>query len=79
MAERRDPMMLDVPPELRSGRLLLRPRFGDGGTVCRTVLASMAEVKAWMPWATDAYGPRDAELWCRRSAIRFLARKSWRT
>jgi RimJ/RimL family protein N-acetyltransferase len=71
-----DPLMLDVPAELRTQRLLLRvPRPGDGERVCRTVRASLDELKAWMPWATDGYGPRDAEQWCRRGAAQFLARE----
>lgn len=71
-----DPLMLDVPTELRTRRLLLRvPRPGDGELVCRTVRASLAELKVWLPWATDAYGPRDAEQWCRRGAWQFLTRE----
>lgn len=71
-----DPLMLDVPHELRTERLLLRaPWFGDGAMVCATVRASLAELKAWMPWATDAYGTNDAEQWCRRSAVKFLSRE----
>lgn len=71
-----DPLMLDVPHELRTTRLLLRaPQFGDGAVVCATVRASLAELKAWMPWATDGYGPNDAEQWCRRSAVKFLSRE----
>ncbi len=71
-----DPLMLDVPHELRTERLLLRaPQFGDGAVVCATVRASLNELKAWMSWATDAYGPNDAEQWCRRNAVKFLSRE----
>jgi ribosomal-protein-serine acetyltransferase len=70
-----DPLMRHVPFEMRTERLLLRaPRFEDGELVCATVRASLPELKAWMAWATDAYGPNDAEQWCRRSAVKFLSR-----
>ena len=71
-----EPLMLDVPSELRTERLLLRaPRFGDGAMVCATVRRSLAELNAWMNWATDAYSPDDGERWCRGSAVKFLSRE----
>lgn len=75
-SDKPDPLMLDVPVELRTPRLYLRaPRPGDGEQVCRTVRASLAELKAWMPWAMDGYAPQDAEQWCRRGAAQFLSRE----
>jgi hypothetical protein len=57
-----EPLMLDFPPEITTERLLLRaPRFGDGKRVCATVRSSLAELKPWMIWATDAYGPTEGE------------------
>jgi ribosomal-protein-serine acetyltransferase len=70
------PLLLDVPEEIRTQRLFLRaPRIGDGATVFPTARDSMAELKAWMPWASDAYSLDDAEKWCRSSAARFTARE----
>ena len=71
-----DPLMLNIPDQLQTQRLLLcAPRFGDGKIICATVLASLAELKAWMLWATDTYSQDDAEQWCRRGAVRFLSRE----
>jgi RimJ/RimL family protein N-acetyltransferase len=71
-----EPLLTDVPERIETPRLVLRvPRAGDGATILAAVLASLAELKVWMPWATDAYGLTDSESWCRRSAARFLARE----
>ncbi len=72
-----DPLMYDVPDEIRTERLHLRvPRAGDGARICPGVRASMAELKQWMPWAKTDYAEADAELWCRKSFFEFHARKS---
>jgi RimJ/RimL family protein N-acetyltransferase len=69
------PLRLEIPSEIATERLLLRtPRTGDGAVIIDAVLASLAELKLWMPWATDSYNLGDAEDWCRRSAARFITR-----
>jgi RimJ/RimL family protein N-acetyltransferase len=71
-----NPILLDVPAEIRTERLLLRaPRAGDGSLVFPQVKASLIELKQWMPWAKDDYAEKDAEEWCRKSAANFLARE----
>lgn len=71
-----EPLLIEVPGEFRTARLVLRtPRAGDGVTILPAVRESLAELKVWMPWATDNYGSDDAELWCRRSAANFLTRE----
>jgi ribosomal-protein-serine acetyltransferase len=71
-----NPLLLDIPGELRSDRLLLRvPRAGDGAIVYPSVRESLAELKPWMPWATDDYNEQGCEEWCRRAAAEFLSRK----
>ena len=71
-----EPLLLDIPSELTTARLRLRvPRPGDGATVTPLVRASLAELKPWMPWATDGYAERDGEVWSRRMAGRFLLRQ----
>jgi RimJ/RimL family protein N-acetyltransferase len=73
---RMDPVLLDVPCEIRTTRLVLRvPAAGDGQAVAHSVLASLGELKPWMPWATDAYDLAAAESWCRKSAGEFLLRE----
>ncbi len=71
-----NPLLLDVPTRLETQRLMLRmPCFGDGGIVYESVRESLAELKRWLPWATDDYSEQSAEEWCRRSNAAFLARK----
>jgi RimJ/RimL family protein N-acetyltransferase len=73
---KQNPILLDVPTELQTERLLLRaPRAGDGAVVFPQVRASLTELKQWMPWAKDDYAEKDAEEWCRKSAANFMARE----
>lgn len=71
-----DPILIDIPEELLTDRLRLRiPRVGDGPAVASAAKASLAELKAWLPWATDAYGVDDSEMWCRRALAKFILRE----
>lgn len=71
-----NPLLVDIPSELRSDRLHLRvPRAGDGAVVYPGVRESLTELKPWMPWATDDYDEKAGEEWCRRAAAEFLSRK----
>src|SRR5689334_12089280 len=72
-----NPILLAIPQLIPTKRLILRtPQPGDGPMVSESVRDTIEELKPWMPWATDAYGPEDGELWCRRSAGDFHLRKS---
>jgi RimJ/RimL family protein N-acetyltransferase len=71
-----EPIMMDVPMELQSERLLLRaPRFGDGAVINAAVVESIDELAPWMPWATPTPKVEDTELWCRQAHVRFLSRE----
>jgi len=71
-----DPLLLDVPEQLQSERLVLRcPRPGDGEFILPSVRESIQELKAWMPWATDDYGLEQSEQWCRKAAGNFILRE----
>src|ERR1700691_5266618 len=71
-----NPLLLDIPHELNGKRLILRrPRGGDGAIVFPTAWESLAELKVWMPWATDDYSERSGEEWCRKAAANFLSRE----
>jgi ribosomal-protein-serine acetyltransferase len=75
MASLQNPLLLDIPHELNSERLRLRsPRAGDGAITSATVRESLAELKTWMPWATDDYNEQSGEEWCRKAAADFLSR-----
>jgi RimJ/RimL family protein N-acetyltransferase len=70
-----NPILLDVPVELQTQRLILRtPRPGEGKIVYPSVRASIEELKTWMPWASDAYNEDAAEEWCRKAAADFIVR-----
>jgi RimJ/RimL family protein N-acetyltransferase len=71
----KDPLLFDVPTELRSERLFLRaPRAGDGTAINAAVVESFAELNAWMPWAREPQTIEDSELFARRAAVDFLSR-----
>ncbi len=55
--------------------MLRVPHAGDGAIVYPSVRDSLAELKQWMPWATDASDQQSSEEWCRKSAADFLSRK----
>lgn len=70
-----NPLLIDIPNEITTARLRLRvPRPGDGPMTTRSVLESLAELKPWLPWATDAYNEESGEEWCRRCAAEFITR-----
>jgi ribosomal-protein-serine acetyltransferase len=70
-----NPILLDIPGEISTERISMRtPHAGDGSIVAATVLDSLAELKVWMPWATDKYDGIAGEDWSRKSAANFLAR-----
>ena len=70
-----NPLLLDIPREISTERLLLRvPGAGDGAIIFPTARDSLAELKPWMPWATDDYSVEKGEEWCRRGAAQFLLR-----
>jgi len=72
-----NPILFDIPSELTSDRLLLRvPRAGDGAVVYPNVRESLAELKQWMPWATDDYNLEGSEEWVRKSAAEFFSRQA---
>jgi RimJ/RimL family protein N-acetyltransferase len=69
------PLLIDVPERIETERLILRvPRAGDGPAGYRAIEASRAELKRWLPWATDEFSESDEEAFCRRIAAAFIAR-----
>lgn len=71
-----EPILLEIPESIATARLTLRvPRPGDGSTIAAAVRASLPELSAWLPWATDAYGDADGELWSRRAHGEFHTRQ----
>ncbi len=70
-----DPLLIDVPERLLTGRLLLRPpRPGDGAALCEAVAASLAELRPWMPWAQQPPEAEASEALARGAQAKFLQR-----
>jgi ribosomal-protein-serine acetyltransferase len=70
-----NPLLIDVPTELRTERLVLRvPRPGDGATVYRAVAQSLERLRPWMPWAQPEPTLEASEAYARQAAAQFLLR-----
>ena len=71
-----DPLLVDVPERIVTGRLVLRrPQPGDGPLLHAAVTATLTELEPWMPWAQVTPTPQDSELQCRRMHARFASRE----
>ncbi len=74
--EKFDPILLDLPEQIATARLTLRPpRAGDGAKINAAIVESAKELAKWMPWARPTPAVRDTELWVRNSAVKYLARQ----
>jgi RimJ/RimL family protein N-acetyltransferase len=71
-----NPVLLDLPEQWFTERLLLRPpRAGDGAELCRAVRESRPELKRWMSWAQKSSTVKQSEAFCREAGANFAARK----
>jgi RimJ/RimL family protein N-acetyltransferase len=71
-----NPLLLDIPEEIESNRLLLRaPRVGDGALVNASVRESFNDLNRWMPWAQEIPTVEESEEFARRGRIKFLSRE----
>jgi RimJ/RimL family protein N-acetyltransferase len=71
-----DPLLIEVPEQFETERLMLRaPRAGDGTLIYPSVRESLGELKLWMPWANDQYSEESSDQWCRRAAANFITRE----
>ena len=53
-----DPLLLDLPEEIVTQRLVLRPpRAGDGATMNEAIAETIEALQRWMPWATSIITP----------------------
>lgn len=71
-----NPILLDLPNEFETERLLVRvPRQGDGAAIYEAVTASYAEFAPWLSWPERATTPERAEAEMREAAGNFMLRK----
>lgn len=70
-------LLLDIPEQLESERLLLRaPRAGDGRMISEAVCDSLDSLRPWMPWADHAPTVEESETVARSMAVAFARRES---
>lgn len=71
-----EPILVDVPEQIDTDRLLIRPpRPGDGASINVAVRESFDELKPWMPWAQEIPSAAQSEIFARESAARFARRE----
>ena len=71
-----DPLLIEVPERIETERLVLRaPRRGDGPVLNAAVIASLAELAPWMPWAVGGQTADEAEAHCRRQQAKYMLRE----
>jgi RimJ/RimL family protein N-acetyltransferase len=70
-----NPLLLDVPTEIETERLVLRTlRAGEGVDSNQAVVESFNELHAWMPWAKTMPTVEQSEEFCRKSIAMFWQR-----
>jgi RimJ/RimL family protein N-acetyltransferase len=74
-----DPLLLDIPDEIVTERLVIRaPRPGDGEAVLRAVSASVDNLRRFpesMGWALAEPSAEASECFCEQSRADFRARR----
>jgi len=70
-----EPLLVDLPAELFTPRLMLAPPLpGDGLAVNRAIAESFPELHEWMDWAATMPSVIESERFVRDAAARFLRR-----
>lgn len=70
------PLLLDLPDQFTTERLLIRvPRAGDGAAIHAAVMESLDALRPWMDWVHPIPTPLDSEVFARQGAAHFAARK----
>jgi RimJ/RimL family protein N-acetyltransferase len=71
-----EPLLVDLPAELFTPRLVLAaPLSGDGLAVNRAIAESFPELHEWMDWAATMPSVIESERFVRDAAARFLRRE----
>lgn len=74
-----NPLLKEFPEEFTTERLVIRmPKPGDGKVVYEAMMASLNELKPWMPFAQKEQSEQDVELNIREAHISFLKREDMR-
>ena len=71
-----DDILRDIPDTITTERLMLRgPRVGDGSIYHQAVMASISELRLWLPWAEPAPSLEECEARIRHAQAKFLQRR----
>ena len=75
-----NPILLEVPIQLETERLMLRApaQMGDGAIVNRAIIDSFHELKQWLPFAQQIPSIEETEINLREAYINFIKRESFR-
>lgn len=74
-----NPMVLDIPEQFETARLLIRcPRPGDGPSLHAALQESHPSLKRWMPWASAVPSLDECEQNVREAFGRFVLREELR-
>lgn len=73
------PILLDFPSSFHTDRLYIRcPKPGDGSRVNASILASLNELKPWLPFAQKAPSVDETEANLRQAYANFITREDLR-
>jgi RimJ/RimL family protein N-acetyltransferase len=71
-----DPILIDLPPELRGSRVVVRPYHpGDGAVLYEAVTTSREHLCRWLPWADSHTTLEESEALVRRFDARWRLRE----
>jgi ribosomal-protein-serine acetyltransferase len=74
-----NPILLDLASEFYTERLYIRiPRPGDGKVVFDAILASIDELKEWLPFAHEEQSEEKIEINLREARSKFYTREDMR-
>lgn len=77
MTDTKSPMLLDIPEQIETERLILRvPRPGDGLAIYGGVVETLDSLRRWMPWALPEPTVDRYETYARSAAVAFVRRES---
>ncbi len=70
-----NPLLLDIPDQFETERLLVRaPKAGDGPVLHEAVVETLDALRRWMDWAIPEQTVDMLEEFARRGAYTFIAR-----
>lgn len=73
------PLLLDIPEEITTDRLILRaPRNGDGAGLYESISASREALELWIPFVHNSLSEEICETEMRRARARFILREDLR-